>query len=96
MKKINKTPKTIITVFGLVFLLLIISKVYKNIPVNAEKNYKTEIYYVSSGQTLWSIGKGYTKNTDDIREWIFEVNKINNINGDIYAGQKIRVEDWRE
>lgn len=95
MNKINKTPKTIITVFGLVLLLVIISKTYKNIPVNAEKNYKTETYYVSNGETLWNIGKGYIKSSDDIREWIYRINKLNNINGDIYAGQKIKVEDWR-
>lgn len=91
MKNKFKTPKYIITVIGLIFLLVIISRSYKNIPAST----KIQSYCVGQGETLWSIGSQYSGN-NDVREWIYETEKLNKMDSpDIYIGEKLKVEDWR-
>lgn len=93
MIKNKKSPSFIIALIGITILAICLTRSYKNI--QAQRKIKIENYYVGNGDNLWSIGKGYIKPTDDIREWVFEVEELNKIDGCIYEGQKIKVEDWR-
>ena len=40
--------------------------------------YQTEDYTVSNGETLWDIAEEHKKDGQDIREYIYELRKINN------------------
>ena len=51
-----------------------------------------EIYIVKSGDTLWEIADEFCPEGVDKREWIYEVQTINNIHDSaIYPGQRIKV-----
>lgn len=46
-----------------------------------------EIFKVTKGDTLWEIASAYSRNSD-IREYIYDIKKLNKLDGDIiYAGQ---------
>ena len=47
---------------------------------------------VAPGDTLWSIAQEYTDGSKDIRAYVYEISKVNNIEScQIYAGQEINV-----
>lgn len=48
-----------------------------------------EPYIVGKGETLWDISEQFTQG--DKRAWIYEVGQINDISGNIYAGEIIYV-----
>lgn len=49
-------------------------------------------YTITKGETLWSIAKEYTPNGKDIRQTIYEIEKLNNMsNASIYEGQQIQI-----
>ena len=52
--------------------------------------YRQEVYYVSTGDTLWDIGQQYKASGDNIQEWISKVKGLNNMKqSDLVAGTKI-------
>lgn len=54
--------------------------------------WREETYIVQSGDTLWEIADEFCPIDVDKREWIYEVQTINNIHGSaLYPGQRIRV-----
>jgi nucleoid-associated protein YgaU len=48
-----------------------------------------EEYVVIKGDTLWSIARKHCPETMDKREYIYEVEKLNGIDGNIREGQRI-------
>ena len=54
----------------------------------------TEIY-IKKGDTLWAIAKKHKPSFMDIREYIYEVCKLNNIDN-LYAGDVIQIYTWEE
>lgn len=49
-------------------------------------------YTISQNETLWSIAKQFTPDNKDIRQTIYEIEKLNNLdNATIYAGQTIQI-----
>ena len=53
---------------------------------------QTEDYIVSSGETLWDIAKENKKEKQDIREYVYELRKLNNIDDCIiHEGQVIKI-----
>ena len=77
----------------MVILLLVYAVYQKNIHA-CTKNIRTEMYIVGPGDTLWNLGNYYS-GKNDIREWIYETQQINNLdNSDLQIGQKIKIEDW--
>lgn len=48
-------------------------------------------YVVDKGDTLWGIARENTKKGEDVREVIYEIEKYNNINAHIIAGQEIKI-----
>lgn len=54
-------------------------------------------YYVSAGDTLWSISEEITPNNRDLRYTIDEIKEVNNIKkGLIYEGQIILIPIYEE
>ena len=75
----------IVTALLLSFTFLFCSSVYGYKP----PRYK--ILRVTQGDTLWAIGESYKANCD-IREYIFEVKKANNLSdSDIYPGMNLKL-----
>lgn len=58
----------------------------------ATKKIETEEIMVSTGDTLWSIACEYKKPGQDVREYLYELRKLNNLeNCTIYPGQEIKI-----
>lgn len=50
-----------------------------------------ETYQVKQGDTLWAIARKYCPADVDCREWIDEVQKLNDLNAHIYPGQVLTI-----
>lgn len=49
-------------------------------------------YTITKGETLWSIAKEYTPNDKDIRQTIYEIKQINNMQtSNVYENQTIKI-----
>lgn len=50
------------------------------------------IYTVEAGDTLWSIAEEYKPRNYDMRRYIFDIEKMNNLeNCDIHTGMQIEI-----
>ena len=60
--------------------------------VSAQKVVEYEDYTVVQGDTLWSIASENLKSGQDIREYIYELREINNLNDCLlYPNQIIKI-----
>lgn len=58
----------------------------------AKAKVETENITVSAGDTLWSIACEYKKSGQDVREYIYELRQLNNLNDcTIYPNQVIKI-----
>lgn len=56
------------------------------------KNNEIESITISTGDTLWSIASEYKKPGQDVREYIYELRKLNNLTDcTIYPGQVLKI-----
>ncbi len=85
MKIVNK--KRFITSITILMIILI-ALLNKCV---AYKSIKTENYMVSAGDTLWGIATEYKHEKQDIREYVYQLRKLNNIDCIIYPGQEIKI-----
>ena len=89
----NKFLRSIILMFG-VLILLIFMFINKSFS-HSETMYKK--VFISSGDTLWNIAKAEKNNNyyfenKDIREIVFELQSINNLNNsDLKIGQELNI-----
>lgn len=86
-----KTLAMILLCLGCLFML---NDFYSPKHKNYEYTYKS--YTVSLGERLWDIAKEELKSNpyyygEDIRQVIHEIQKDNNISGNIYPGQIIKI-----
>jgi cell division protein YceG involved in septum cleavage len=59
-----------------------------------ERNYhynNTTTYYVSQGETLWSIAKQFSNNKQDIRKVIYEIELLSECNANLQIGQELTI-----
>ena len=60
----------------------------------AKTNEEAEIlpHIVCKGDTLWTIAKEYKADDKEIRQYIYELKKLNNMtNSNIYEGQTLKI-----
>ncbi len=96
MRIVNKRKfmKSTLTLIIIVISIIILVNTIINKTEYTEK-YKT--IYISEDETLWSIAEEYKKPTQDIREYIYEIKKINNMeSATIYEGQELTIIIYEE
>jgi len=72
-------------------LVFIIVAIF-NISIAKSNEVETMAYTVNKGDTLWAIARKYTSKDKDIRQTIYEIEKLNNLkNATIYPGQTIQI-----
>lgn len=71
-------------------LMIVIITLFSN--CSAVKKIETEDVVISAGDTLWSISCEYKKDGQDVREYLYELRKLNNLTDcTIYPGQEIKI-----
>ena len=96
MKIVNKRKfiKSTLTLIIILVSIIILVNTIINKTEYAEK-YKT--IYISEDETLWSIAEEYKKTNQDIREYIYEIKKLNNMeSATIYEGQELTIIIYEE
>lgn len=61
-------------ILGSLWFLLQFTKI-----VFAKEEVQTETYVVSAGETLWSIATENKKDKQDVREYVYQLRQLNNI-----------------
>lgn len=96
MKIVNRRKflKSIVT---LIFIIIITFMCLNSIFDKEEYTAKETQYVVTKGERLWDIAEQYKKPGQDIREYIYEIRKLNNMeNSTIYEGQEITIIIYEE
>jgi hypothetical protein len=75
-------------ILGLTIIIVCICNYFAPIDTS---NWEEITYVVRPNDTLWSIAEDYCPDGIDIREYIHEVKDANNINSNIYPGDKITI-----
>ncbi len=89
MKRLRITNRKRFISFISISMILIIS-ILNCVSANSVAEYQD--YTVVQGDTLWSIAEENKKSGQDIREYIYELREINNLNDClIYPNQVIRI-----
>lgn len=89
MRIVNR-KKFIRSMAILIFLLLALF----NISVAKSNKEEAEIidYTISRGETLWSIAEENKAEKEDIRQYIYDIKKLNNMTDSaVYEGQIIQI-----
>lgn len=85
-----KNKKRFIT--SMTILVLIIISIFNLVFANVDKSVNIEEHTVVCGETLWSIATEYKKDGQDVREYIYEVRKLNNLaDCNLNVGQEILI-----
>ena len=78
--------KIISAILSVVLVLMIFSQCTNTVPT------ERIIYTVKAGDTLWGIAEEYKPRGVDIREYIYNIKKINALEtSEIYSGMKIEI-----
>ena len=76
------------------FIIIGIQGLFTNLqPKEYEGEYTT--YYVSKGETLWTISKSLNSNLD-IREVVHLIREDNNISANLQIGQELKIREIYE
>ena len=93
-KKISQLIAYVFAIFIIAFLILMFTAITKWCvkEVWGKEPIQTEDYVVCAGQTLWDIAEENKKDGQDIREYVYELRKLNGIDDCIiYPGQVIKI-----
>lgn len=84
--------KRMVIGFLILFMFFSVANVFAN-DQDSVKNKQCITVAVHSGDTVWSIASKYTNNKSDIRDFIFTIRKINELDNcaDIYPGQVLKI-----
>lgn len=93
-----QNKKKFITTIGMLVMIIFLTIILVNTIVNKpeyKETYKT--IYISEDETLWSIAEEYKKPDQDIRDYIYEIRKLNNMeSATIYEGQELTIIVYEE
>ena len=93
--KLNKFLEFVLKIITIVLmvllaivLIIVVAKVIKANEFDSEK-YEIVEYTVNRGDTIWSIGEQHKIPSEDVRRWIFEVEKLNEKDLDIIQPRQV-------
>ena len=92
----GRSLKRFKTILFILFIAVLIKGIIPTPPAEAEAKETIIEYHVTKGQTLWHIAKQFKKENEDIRQTIYNIEKLNNLDtATIYEGQtlKIKIEE---
>lgn len=90
MKTRKKKPNKFKIIRTLTILLIILYVLFSNVIAKEERELVD--YTVCQNDTIWSIAKEHKEEDEDIREYVYEIQKINNlVNKDLSDGQVIKI-----
>lgn len=96
MRIVNKR-KFLKSIFTLIFIIIVSFMCFNSIFDKEEVITKEIQYTVSKGERLWDIAEQYKRPDQDIREYIYEIKKINNMeNSTIYENQELTIIVYEE
>lgn len=93
--KITNFNKFIRSIILLIFTLIVLALLSKNVFSHQEIKYKT--IYVSSGDSIWSIAKEEIRENEffknkSTREVVYNIQSLNQLSSsEIYVGQKLLI-----
>lgn len=91
MNKVNINNKLRLTIFC-VLLVSVITTVIFGLKVYGFKKPGYEKIKVRKGDTLWSISMKYKNENQDVRNYIYELKNINNLESSkIYPGTVLKI-----
>lgn len=92
-RKVVNKKKFIRSVITMLFIAILGILIMNNAFASNEAVVKEEIeYVVCKGDTLWKIAERYKFKNQDPREYIYEIEKLNNMtSATIYEGQTIKI-----
>lgn len=96
MRIVNKRKfRTSITIMlTIIFLIIILINSIINVPKYTEIH---KTIYISEDETLWDIAREYKKPNQDIRDYIYQIKKLNNMDtAAIYEGQALVIIIYEE
>ena len=96
MKIVNKKRFiNSITIISIIIFSIIV--MFFSFTKNQEYTESYKNIYISKNETLWSIAKEYKKPNQDIRDYIYEIRKLNNMeSATIYEGQELIIIEYEE
>ncbi len=89
-EKISRILATLINALIFVSILFIFVVIIPKQIVQADATIYEE-YVVEKGDTLWNIASENKKVGQDVREYIYELQELNNIDCDLQIGQVIKI-----
>ncbi len=97
MKIVNKRKFIQALLISILLILIISFCLFRVFGSNREEVEATQIKYtVCRGDTLWNIAQEYKQDNQDIRDYIYEVKKINNMTDScLYEGQVINIINYK-
>lgn len=96
MKIVNK-KKFINSIAIISIIIFSVIVIFFSFTKNQEYTENHKTIYISKNETLWSIAKEYKKPNQDIRDYIYEIRKLNNMeSATIYEGQELIIIVYEE
>ncbi|MGI6226711.1 MAG: LysM peptidoglycan-binding domain-containing protein [Peptococcales bacterium] len=83
--------KTSLMIFFTALITISIGFGFFTTSANTSQNIELIQVNVKPGESLWVIADRYDNNKKDLRKFIYEIKRINNIGDTIYPGQLIEI-----
>ncbi len=92
MSKRRKAEMKALAFFMIVVVVIGANVVYALGETNTVKKVNYVTVSVWTGDTLWSIANEYKPDDCDVRKFIYEIKKLNNLKGEnVFAGQDLKI-----